>query len=130
MALKVKTKIEEYEYIPLSERDQENPFTIKLRRLTPKEFSFIEDKMLKMYGDASMAYTSGTYNWNVVKKGIIGWENLIDEDNKPIKIVIGSDGVTDDSLNFIPPDIISEVAAVIVALTKDPDDAKTILQVV
>jgi len=127
MALKITTKTEEYDYIPLSERGEDSPFTVKLRRLTPKEFAFVEDKMIKMYGDMSMSYSTGSYNWAIVKKGIVDWKNLVDDKNKPVKPVIGSEGITDDSLNLLPTEIITELANVITGITKDPEQAKLFL---
>jgi hypothetical protein len=128
MAITANTKQQTYDYVPLTERGVADAFSVTIRRLTPKEFSFIEDKLAKMNPDQSISFTSGTYNWDIVKKGIIGWDNMVTETNKPIKIVIGSDGVVDDSLNKIPADIISEISGVIVGITKDPDSAALFLQ--
>lgn len=127
MALIARKKQETYSYIPLIERGEENPFTVKIRRLLPKEFTFIEDKMARINADQTISFTTGTYNWEIAKHGIVGWENLLDENNKPIKPVIGSDGITDDSLNLLPPEVITEIAGVIVAITKDPDNAEMYL---
>ncbi len=125
MALTVSTakSPQTYEYVPLIERGEKNPFTVTVRRLTPKEFSFIEDKMARINQDQSVSFTTGTFNWEIVKKGIVGWTNLLDEDGKEVKPVKVEGGIADSSLNLLPMDIITELANVIVGLTKDPDNA-------
>jgi hypothetical protein len=121
------TKDQTYDYVPMIERGADKPFTVKIRRLTPKEFSHIEDKMARINQDQSISFTTGTFNWEVVKRGIVSWENLFDGDGKPIKAVIGEDGVTDESLNNLPLDIITEIANVIVGITKNPDTVEIYL---
>jgi len=124
MALVVnRAKEQTYEYVPIAERGEKKPFKVTVRRLTPKEFSFIEDKMARINQDQSVSFTTGTFNWEIVKKGLVDWESLLDENGKPVKIVIGSDGVTDNSLNLLPVDLIAEIANVINGITKDPDNA-------
>jgi|GEM_PF-4960666 len=52
MALTVSTKTAKtYEYIPVSERGEENPFTLSVRPLTKREYALIEDKIAKFYRD-------------------------------------------------------------------------------
>ena len=124
MALKINKDISKtYKYIPIMERGETNPFTLYIKRLTPKEYAFTEDKTIKVHKDASFSFTSGSFNWEICKKGIVNWENLIDEHNKEIKIQKDIDGVTDDSLNLLPVELISEIAEVILGITKDPENA-------
>jgi len=129
MAIFANTKSkEEYKYVPISERGEKKPFTVTLRRLTPKEFTFIEDKIARYNQDTTITFNTGTFNWEIVKKGVIDWENLLGEDKRPIKPGIGKDGVLDESLNLLPMDIITEIATVISNITKDPENAKIYLE--
>jgi hypothetical protein len=124
MAIIAKKSAEEvYTYVPISERGEKKPFTVKVRRLTPKEYTFIEDKITRYNQDETISFSTGTFNWNVVKKGLVDWENLLDEKGKPIPIEVGKDGVLDSSLNLLPLDIITEIANLIINLTKDPENA-------
>jgi hypothetical protein len=125
MALKINKALNQkvYKYIPLIERGEDKPFTVYIRRLTPKEYASIEDKTIKINKDETLSFTTGTFNWEVCKKGIVNWENLLDENNKEIKIIKDDTGVSDDSLNLLPLDIITEIANVILGITKDPDNA-------
>jgi hypothetical protein len=116
-----------YDYTPMTERGDKKPFTVTVKRLTTKEYTFIEDKIARFNQDQSITFNTGTFNWEIVKKGLVDWKNLIDGDGKPIKIVIGSEGVLDSSLNLLPLDIISEIATLIVNITKDPENIESYL---
>lgn len=124
MALVVKKSQETYEYVPLTERNEENPFTVIIKRLPPRQFTILEDKMAKINQDESISFTTGTFNWSVIKKGLIDWSNMLDENNKPIyPNKNGTGELLDTTLDLLPMDIISEIANVIVGISKDPDNA-------
>jgi len=116
-----------YNYVPMTERGEKKPFTAIVKRLSTKEYTFIEDKIARFNQDQSITFNTGTFNWEIVKKGLVDWENLTDEKGKQIKIVVGSEGVLDSSLNLLPLDIITELATLIVNLTKDPENASMYL---
>jgi len=84
MPLKITKKSDGYEYIPLTERGTENPFTVSIKRIMPRQFTILEDKMAKINKDESISFTTGSFNWEVLKKGTAGWSNLQDEDCKEI----------------------------------------------
>ena len=128
MALKINKSEETYEYIPLSERGDEAPFTVKLKRILPRQFTILEDKMAKINKDESISFTTGSFNWEVLKKGVTGWVNMIDEDGKDIKCLkSGAGEVLDNSLNYLPLTIITEIANVLTGISKDPDNAEVYL---
>ena len=124
MALIVKKTQETYEYVPLTERNEENPFTVIIKRLPPRQFTILEDKMAKINQDESISFTTGTFNWAVIKKGLIDWKNMFDENDKPIYPAKNGKGeFLDDTLDLLPLDLIAEIANVIVGVSKDPDNA-------
>lgn len=128
MALKARKEDKVYEYIPIVERGEEKPFTVSVRPLKPKEYAQTEDYMARINKDESLSFTTGTFNWLVVKKGIVNWKNLIDEDNKEIAPIKSADGtISDESLNLIPADILTEIANVILGITRDPEHIDTYL---
>ncbi len=123
MALTVSTKpVKTYEYIPLSERGEEKPFTINIRPLTKREYALIEDKIAKFYRDETMTFASASTNIETFQRGVTGWNNLLDENGKQIKPDKMNGMLTDDAINLLPIDIITEVANVIVGITKDPEN--------
>jgi hypothetical protein len=123
MALTIKKRDDTYEFIPLSERGEENPFTVIIRRLPPKQFTILEDKMAKINQDESISFTTGTFNWAVIKKGIVDWTNMFDESGKQITPVKSSKGeILDESLDLLPLELIAEIANTIVSISKDPDN--------
>ena len=123
MAITIQKTQETYEFIPLSERGEKNPFTVTIKRLPPRQFTILEDKMAKINQDESISFTTGTFNWAVLKKGVIDWANMNDVDGKPIHPTkSGKQELLDESLDLLPLDIISEIANTIVSISKDPDN--------
>jgi len=116
-----------YKYIPIMERGEKDPFTVEIRPLTSKELIEIEDKMIKMNKDESISIATGTYHWEVCKKGIVDWSNFLDENNKEIQIKKNIYGVEDEILNLLPISLITEIGNVIVGISKDPENAKIYL---
>jgi len=123
MAITIKKTQETYEFTPLSERGEENPFTVTIKRLPPRQFTILEDKMAKINQDESISFTTGTFNWAVLKKGVVDWSNMFDEDEKPIFPAKNGKGeLLDESLDLLPLDIITEIANTVVSISKDPDN--------
>ncbi len=128
MALTTQKTAKDYEYVPIIERDSENPFTVKLKRIMPRQFTILEDKMAKINKDESISFTTGTFNWEILKKGVTGWDNLLDGEGKDVRCAKNGQGeVLDNSLDLLPLSIITEVANVIVGISKDPENAEVYL---
>ena len=124
MAIKITEAPKSFDYIPLTERGEQNPFTVTIQKLPPKQFTILEDKMAKINQDESISFTTGTFNWAVIKQGVLSWENLLDANDKPITVLKASNGeILDQSLNLLPLELITEIANVIVSISKDPDNA-------
>jgi len=116
-----------YRYVPILERGEKDPFTVEIRPLTPKELIEIEDKMVRLNKDESISVSTGSYNWEVCKRGIVDWRNLLDERNREIPINRDTIGISDETLNYLPISFITEIANVIVGISKDPENAKLYL---
>ena len=128
MALKLsKNKIKTFKYITGDQREEKLPFTLTVKPLTPKEYATIEDNIIKVNKDESVSFTTGTFNWQICKRGILDWENFLNDKNIQIKPKKEFDEVSDASLNQLPYDYITEIANVIVGITKDPDNANLYL---
>lgn len=130
MGLTVSTKKNEvFEYVPSDFRGQENPFTLKIKRIDPKTFAQLEDGLTKInQEDSTIIFASGSFNWNVARRGIVGWENISDENNKPIKF--GTDSanlISEQTLSLIPMEIIAEVATTIASITRSPENTELFL---
>ena len=70
-----------------------------------------------------MTFASASTNIETFQRGVTNWVNLLDENGKQIKPDKMNGMLTDDAINILPIDIITEVANVIVGITKDPDNA-------
>ncbi len=124
MAITIKNIQESYEYVPLSEKHGEFPFTATIKRIPPRQFTILEDKMAKINKDESISFTTGTFNWEIIKKGLVGWTNLLDESGEQINPNKNGKGeILDDSLNYLPLDLITEISGVITSISKDPDNS-------
>lgn len=120
MALKInKTPVKGYKYIFQSEREVENPFTVWIKPLQTRDLLDLEDRMVQRQGE-DVFIAQGVFSFRVAQQGILAWENINDDKNKAIKLAI-TDGVSnEDSIASIPADMITEVASVINAITRDP----------
>lgn len=128
MAITANKKQDTYEYVPITERGDKHPFTVKIHRILPRQFTILEDKMAKVNKDESISFTTGTFNWEILKKGVIGWSNLLDEKGVEIAALRNGLGeVLDTSLDLLPLSLITEIANVIVGVSKDPDNASVYL---
>lgn len=124
MGLVVSTKKDEiFDYIPISFRGDDNPFTVKIKRVDPKTFAKLEDGLTKInQEDATISFASGSFNWNLVKRGITGWENVADENGNPIKFKKDQANLMAESiLELIPMEIITEIATTIASITRNPE---------
>jgi len=121
MAIK-REKIDVIKYIPNLERGEDKPFTVTLKRLTTVEIARFEDA-LTTYNQETKDIKSSVamFNINLCKSGIIGWENVLDENDVNVKLLFNSDDnlVTDSCIDDIRT-YIDEIAGVISTISKKP----------
>jgi len=121
MAIK-REKIDVIKYIPNLERGEDKPFTVTLKRLTTIEIARLEDA-LTTYNQESKDIKSSVamFNINLCKSGIIGWENVLDENDVSVKLLFNSDDnlVTDSCIDDIRT-YIDEIAGVVSTISKKP----------
>jgi hypothetical protein len=124
MPLVVSTKKDEsFEYVPVLFRGDEEPFTVKIKRIDARSFAKLEDGLTKInQEDSTISFASGSFNWNVVKRGVLGWSNVTDENGALLKFKKDANGFMDDSsIEVLPLDIISEIATTIASITRTPE---------
>ena len=130
MALQVSKKLQkEYKYIPVIERESENPTTFIIRVLSKKEKAELEDNLVSIdQVNQSMKIANSSFIIGAVKKGLVRVENLLDEDGKSIEVKRDSNGeISDEFLDLLPDEIINELGNVIIAISKDPNNAELYL---
>jgi len=124
MALKRKLDIPlTFEYIPNSQKGEKDPFTVSLKRLSPKEYALIEDKLIQYHQDEVMTFSTSITNFTAVQNSLINWKNMLGEDNKPISPKFNNGLLDEKSLELIPMPMITEIANVVVGISKDPENA-------
>lgn len=121
MALKViTTPTTGYKYIPQTQKGEANPFTVWVKPLTSKQLMSLEDKVVKRSPESEVTLSAGEFSFNVCKLTVMAWENIEDEKGEPLKLKLNADGtVSDESLCFIPSEIITELANVVSAVSRD-----------
>lgn len=117
-----------YPYIPVSERGVEEPFTVQIKPLGVREMAKLEDGYITIKENEGISLSQGAYNQKALKTGILSWENLKDEDGVEYFVKKSGKGeVLDESLNLLPPTILTEIANVIVSISKYPEDIDSLL---
>ena len=124
----------EYDFIPVSERGQDEPFTVVLQPLGVRQMAKLEDGYVLIHNDSSaqsqgsISLNQGSYNTRALKAGIVSWRNLKDGAGVDYPARKSGNGeVLDESLNLLPPAVLTEIANVIVAISKYPEDADTLV---
>lgn len=113
-----------FDYVPSTERNEAEPFSVKLKRLEIPELAELQD-LLVTRTSTEVRNNYGVYWVNTCLKGIIDWKGLIDINNLPIAMEKTSAGtITHNSLNKIPYAMIEEIATVIIAISTDPSTIK------
>ena len=123
---KVKNKV--FEYIPISERNSENPVKVKIRLIPKTERAKLEDALLKINPDGTFTFANATYVLEMFRRGVVDIEGLLDENGNEIKVEKDADGyLTYEFIELLPDDFIQEVGNVIVSISKDPQNAELYL---
>jgi len=116
----VVTPQEGYKYIPQSQKGEENPFTLWVKPLTSKQLMVLEDKVVRRSGDSEVTLSAGQFSFSTCGLSILNWGGIEDSLGNPLTIKKNADGtITDESLCYIPTEIITEVANVVSAISRD-----------
>ena len=123
-------KDKQHTFVPFSERGKEDAFTVTLKPLDARTLAKLEDGYVVFGGGneaESVSLQQGSYNFKALKYGIVSWENLTDgEKEYPVKKNAKGE-VLDECLALLPSSIVTEIANVIVAISKFPENAEVIL---
>ena len=129
MAIVVKkVKNKEFTYIPVDERKEKNPVKFKIRLINKINRAKLEDGLLKINQDGTFNFANVSYIIEMFKLGVINIEGLVDEEGKKIKVPKDENGyITDGFIEMLPDSLIQEVGNVIIAISKDPNNADVYL---
>lgn len=107
-------------YTLLSERGDKKPFKVKLRAIDSIALAQLQDGLL-LRNNNDVSLRTGTYNVNVCRLAIVGWENMQDLKGKEIEITLTKAGtISDESLKRIPAYFFDEISNVAVSVSNDP----------
>lgn len=109
------------EYIPKDWKDEkgnpeENPFTVSFKPLSKRQLAGFQDNSSRVsIGSNAILLGNATGNINVFKEAVVGWKNLIaeDEEGKETELKYEKDAlgnVKDSIIEDIPLDLIEEIA--------------------
>lgn len=129
MALTIKkSKLKtDFSYVPLTQKGNDKPFTVQFEALPLDTLAELQDAAIRVSKDGEYSISINTLNYAVIKKAIMGWNN-VEDDNGPVRFKRDNRGATDSSLALIPADIRSELATVIVEVSKDLPNAEAYLE--
>lgn len=113
---------EGFEYIPRSERNAEQPFSVKVKPLDSITLTRLQDGLYQRNVDtSSVSLRTGSYNVSVLENSIVGWTNLTDKSGKPLPMKLTKAGyISRESLQKLPSSLFDEIASVVVAVSSDP----------
>jgi hypothetical protein len=128
MAIKVvKQEKREFTYIPVEERGSENPVKVIFKPLTKSERAALEDKLIRINPDQTMTVANATYILEVFKTAVVDIQGLIDENGNEVKPKKEHGVLAQEFIEMLPDDFIQEVGNVIIAVSKDPQNADVYL---
>jgi len=116
----------DFEYSPLSEKLEEAPFTVMFTALPLDVLAKLQDSALSVSKDGEYNVSINSLNHSVLKLAITGWKNIGTEE-APIRLKRDDNGATDSSLTLIPGDMRSELATIIIEVSKDLPNAEDYL---
>lgn len=127
MALKITNTQDEYEYVPVDQREDAKPFTVKFKVLSLDLQAEAQDTVLNVGNDQRMTMHVNTQNLLALRNGLIGWENITDSTGKTIKFRVVHGLAATECLEYLPQDLRTEIANIILTVSKDPTQATTVL---
>ena len=75
--------------------------------------------MVQRQGD-DVYIAQGIFAFRVVQQGALKWENMFNAEDKKLDLEVIADVATEETVANIPADMITEIAGVINAITRDP----------
>jgi len=74
--LKLQKRKPIYEYTPIIEEGEENPFTVGFRLLTQEELAMFNDEKVLYLADGTMQINSDKHTLKVLESCLMAWQNL------------------------------------------------------
>jgi len=127
MALNVsKTQQTEFDYTPISEREEKLPFTVRFKVLDLPTLASIQDSALTIKDGKGYEINVNKQNLEALRHGLIGWSNI--SDGKTEIKFRRVHGLADmECLEYLPQEFRTEIGNVILEVSKDPRNAEAIL---
>lgn len=124
-----KPKKTRYTYIPLIERNSENPFSVTFELLPISVLADIQDSALTIKEDnKGFAINVNKQNLNALRHGLKDWDNINDDEEAPLVFIVKAGLASMDSLEYIPQELRTEIGNVILKASEDPRNAEQITQ--
>ena len=127
MAIKAIKRESSYTYIPLEERGEEKPTTFTFRLLTKEEKAKLEDKLVKVNQDETINISNSSYILGAFRLCVDKVENFIDEKGAEIPVRKSGGLVSEEFMNLLPDEVITEIGNVIINISKNPAQASLFL---
>ncbi len=110
-----------HKYIPLSERGEENPFTVWVKPMSSKTLMTLEDAVVIRKNSEEVFLAAGVFAFKTCQVSIMSWANIEDAEGKPLELKKEIGGVaSEESIGCIPSDFITEISNVVATISRDP----------
>lgn len=116
----------DFEYTPISQVGEDKPFIVQFDSIPLDKLAELQDSAVRVSKEGEYSISINTLNYSVIKLALTGWKN-VEADDGPIRFKRDNRGATDSTLSIIPGDIRSELATVIVEVSKDLPNAEAYL---
>lgn len=127
MALNVsKTQESEFTYVPMSERNEKDPFSVSFKILNLPTLATIQDSALTIKDGKGYEINVNKQNLEALRHGLIGWNNISDG-KAEIKFRLVHGLADMDCLEYIPQELRTEIGNIILEVSKDPRNADSLL---
>jgi len=117
---------DEYEYIPESQREEDKPFTVRFKRIPLNKLAELQDESIGIRQSGTYTININSQHYTALKLALIGWSNIMDG-KKELKFRIVHGVASDESLEILPTELRTEIASVIIEVSKDPANADVYL---
>jgi len=114
-------------YVPTAEKMEDRPFKVHFEAIPLDSLAELQDAAIRVSKEGEYSISINTLNYAVIKEALIGWEN-VESDAGVVQFKRDHKGATDNTLALIPGDIRSELATIIVEVSKDLPNAEEYLE--
>jgi hypothetical protein len=129
MAISVSQKAlpKDYTYTPASERGEDKPFMVTFEALPLETVATLTDEAVLVNPSGSYQLNIQSQTLNILKLALKDWQGVYDG-KKVVKFRVVHGVAAEENIMMIPEGYRTEIAMVVLGVSKNPYDAESILE--